>query len=45
MNRIKMYNLQTRPVEFKDLKELKMCLIVSIELSVNENALKGLKCK
>ena len=45
MNRIEMYNLQTRLVEFKDQKKLKMCLIVSIELSVNENALKGLKYK
>ena len=39
------YNLQTRFVQFKDQKKLKSCLIVSIELSLNENALKGLKYK
>ena len=38
-----MYNLQTRLVQFKDQKKLKAYLIVRIELSANENALKGLK--
>ena len=45
MNRIEMYNSQTRLVQFKDQRKLKICLIVSIELSVNENALKRLKYK
>ena len=42
MNRIGMYDLQTRLVQFKDQKKLKTYLIVRIELSVNENALKDL---
>ena len=45
MNWIEMYNLQTRLVQFKDLKKQKPYLTVSIELSVNKNALKGLKYK
>ena len=45
MKRIEMYNLQTRLVKFKDQKKLKTYLIVRIELSENENALKGLKHK
>ena len=45
MNRIEMYNLQTRFVQFKEQKKIKTYLIVRIELSVNENALKGLKYK
>ena len=36
MVRIEMYNLQTRLVQFKDQKKLKMYLIVRIELSLNE---------
>ena len=36
MNRTEMYNLQTRPVQFKDQNKLKTYLIVRIELSVNE---------
>ena len=43
MNRIEMYNLQIRLVQFKDQKKQKTYLIVRIELSVNEYALKGLK--
>ena len=34
---IEMYNLQTRPVKFKDQKKLKVYSIVKIELSLNEN--------
>ena len=45
MNWIEMYNFQTRLVQFKDLKKQKPYLTVSIELSVNKNALKGLKYK
>ena len=45
MNLIEMYNSQARLVQFKDQRKLKTCLIVSIELSVNENALKRLKYK
>ena len=41
MVRIGMYNLQTRLLQFKDQKKLKMYLI----LSVNENTLKSLKHK
>ena len=41
MNRIGMYKFQNRLVQFKDQKRLKMYLIVTIELSVIENALKG----
>ena len=44
MVRIEMYNLQTRLLQFKDQKKLKMYLIVRIELSSNENTLKGRKC-
>ena len=44
MVRIETYNLQTRLVQFKDQKKLKMYLIVRIELSLNESTLKGLKC-
>ena len=45
MNRIEMYNLQTKLVQFKDQKKLKTYLIVRIELFVHEYALKGLKYK
>ena len=41
MNRIGMYKFQNRLVQFKDQKRLKMYLIVTIELSVIDNALKG----
>ena len=44
MVRIEMYNLQTRLVQFKGQKKLKMYLIVRTELSLNENTLKGIKC-
>ena len=44
MVRIEIYILQTRLVQFKDQKKLKMYLIVRTELSLNENTLKGLKC-
>ena len=44
MARIETYNLQTELVQFKDQRKLKMYLIVRIELSLNENTLKGLKC-
>ena len=43
MNKIEMYNLQTRLVQLKDQKKLKTYLIVRTELSVNENKVKGLK--
>ena len=43
MNRIEMYNLQIKLAQFKDQKKQKTNLIVRIELSVNEYALKGLK--
>ena len=43
MNKIEMYNLQTRLVQLKDEKKLKTYLIVRTELSVNENKVKGLK--
>ena len=43
MNKIEMYNLQTRLVQLNDHKKLKTYLIVRIELSVNENKVKGLK--
>ena len=36
MNRIEMYNLQTRLAQFEDQKKLKPYLIVKIKLSVNE---------
>ena len=45
MNQIEMHNLQTIVVQFEDQKYLKTYLIVRIELSVIENALKGLKHK
>ena len=45
MNRIEMYNLQIRLVQFKDQKKLKTFLINRIELSINKNALKDLKQK
>ena len=32
-----MYNLQTRLVQFKDQKKLKIYIIVRTELSINEN--------
>ena len=38
INQIEMYKLQTSLVQFKDQKKLKTCLIVRIELSVNEHA-------
>ena len=43
MNRIEMYNLQTRLVQFKDQKKLKTFLINRIEHSINKNALEDLK--
>ena len=43
MVRIEMYNLKTILTQFKDQKKLKTYLIVRIELSLNENMLKGLK--
>ena len=45
MNLIEMYNLQTRLVQCNDQKKLKRYLIVRIEPSVDENALKGLNYK
>ena len=46
MVRIEIFNLQTRLVQFKDpKKKVKTYLIVRIELSINENTLKGLKHK
>ena len=45
MVRIEMYNLQTKLAQFKDEKKLKTYLLARIELSLNENTLKGLKCK
>ena len=45
MNRIAIYNLQTRIVQFNDNKKLKKYLIVTIKLSVNENTLKSFKYK
>ena len=45
MVRIKMYNLQTKLAQFKDEKKLKTYLLARTELSLNENTLKGLKCK
>ena len=45
MVRIQIYNLQTRLVQFKDPKKLKIYLMVRIKLSLNESTLKGLKYK
>ena len=39
MVRIKIYNLQTRLVQFQGQKKLKMYVIVRIKLSLNENRL------
>ena len=44
MVRIEMYKLQTKLAQFKDEKKLKTYLLARIELSLNENMLKGLKC-
>ena len=45
MVRIEMYNLQTRLVQFKDQKKLKMYSMVKIDLFLNENKLSGHKSK
>ena len=37
MVRNEMYNFQTRLVQFKDEKKLKIYIIVRIELSINKN--------
>ena len=45
MVRIQIYNLQTKLVQFKDRKKLKIYLMVRLKLSLNESTLKGLKYK
>ena len=45
MVRIEMYNLQTKLVQFKDQKKLKMYSVVKIDFFLNENKLSNHKSK